>query len=844
MSTYRLLNFLWFWLSCHFLFGQVNSLNFNLDSLTFTEHAFFGYESYKIYNEIFVVEDTNQNFCLKNISQLENEFVRNDPSFVVKKNTIYWLRLDIYSEVERTVLLEAGKERISTWKEVDFYLIKQDSLIHKGKTGTGRSHHEKDIRNAFNLFRLLLPQGHSTLYIKMKGLSMMKDHPKWKNRYKNTKSEIALYLHKEASYFALNGYEFKGKYGNPKRGFIFSHNYFKQSLEVLDDSNGTLSLNEVIKRWDDEYHYKISDYPDPGKVYWLRFKVIGTEVGPSTHLMGLNTGTHWNFGKMKIYTIDQQEKISTQLTGRNQALSQKTFESNWNLFEVKAKPRDTTTVYMRLSNAGKCFVPEIAMSHIDQSTFWPRIFNIKMIYGAFFGILCVQAFYFLILGFIEKEQLHFWFVCMILGFGLALAFVGGDLNFFIFSQYEEYHPWLTGLGVFMMVLGLFKYLHLFLSLEDYFQFKTSKLINPLIIVHGFICILFSICLESIGGNIAVYEYYFKLLFASVIFNFLIGITFGIIVWFKGSTDAKFFVGAFAALILILIVRLAFAFESFQGDGGFQQDTISIGLYIHYILFVGIVLTIILLGFSNGYRLNRLKLAQRSAIIRIEESKKRNELLRLKNDDIEKRAKEKEFLLKEVHHRVKNNLQILSSLLSLQSDSQDDKAITNALQESKNRVEAIGLIHQHLYTYDQVDAIDMQNYIDELCVYLSDSLVGSNFNLQFLPSIQIKKAHVNTAIPIGLIINELVTNSLKYAFVNRTNGKINISLKLNHAGQLHLEISDNGLGMAIGHENRERVNFGSRLVEILSKKLKGKINISKEDGYKTTLIFNRFTLVKE
>jgi len=213
------------------------------------------------------------------------------------------------------------------------------------------------------------------------------------------------------------------------------------------------------------------------------------------------------------------------------------------------------------------------------------------------------------------------------------------------------------------------------------------------------------------------------------------------------------------------------------------------------------------------------------------NKKINSELSIKNN-------ENEFLLKEIHHRVKNNLQILSSLLSLQSDSEEDQAISGALQESRNRVESMGLIHQKLYAKDKLTSINMKEYVQDLSNNLMESFVENGRGVKIESQVEINDADVETAIPLGLIINELVTNSLKYAFHGRKDGQIHIKLWEPEEGDLKLSVADDGKGEI---NDDQGTNFGSRLINILAKKLKGKMITDTSDGYVVEFSFSRYQL---
>src|SRR5690606_25019018 len=174
-------------------------------------------------------------------------------------------------------------------------------------------------------------------------------------------------------------------------------------------------------------------------------------------------------------------------------------------------------------------------------------------------------------------------------------------------------------------------------------------------------------------------------------------------------------------------------------------------------------------------------------------RKANQLLADKNLEISKALGEKEVLLKEIHHRVKNNLQVISSLLSLQSRQLEDSKAKEAIRASRNRVKSMALIHQKLYQDENLVEVDVQEYIDKLTGSLVSSYQTSDKTVHFHTDVDSIKLDVDSIIPIGLILNELISNALKYAFDNDHSGTIGVSLKERNDG-IRLEVSDDGLGL--------------------------------------------------
>jgi two-component system, sensor histidine kinase PdtaS len=207
--------------------------------------------------------------------------------------------------------------------------------------------------------------------------------------------------------------------------------------------------------------------------------------------------------------------------------------------------------------------------------------------------------------------------------------------------------------------------------------------------------------------------------------------------------------------------------------------------------------------------------------------------------LRQRNREKEFLIKEIHHRVKNNLQVLASLLSLQSRHIEDSAALDAVREGQSRVEAMGLIHQKLYMGDNLAAVEMRDYLHNLGDTLLDTFRLDEDRVKIIYHLEPLHLDVDTAIPLGLIINELLTNSLKYAFPNGREGVVEISLWKNKSGKLSLKVADNGVGKNGAPELKNSTSFGTSLVQILSKKLKGTPVVLNGEGYATLIEFENF-----
>lgn len=221
-------------------------------------------------------------------------------------------------------------------------------------------------------------------------------------------------------------------------------------------------------------------------------------------------------------------------------------------------------------------------------------------------------------------------------------------------------------------------------------------------------------------------------------------------------------------------------------------------------------------------------------------KRKNEkILEQKNAQISKALDDREMLLREIHHRVKNNLQVISSLLNLQAGSLEDSNAASAVLEGQSRVKSMALIHQNLYQNTDLRGVDIGDYLRNLGAELINTF-GMNEKIDFSVDTANLKMDIDTLIPLGLILNELLTNSLKYAFVELDKGLLSIRLS-EKDNQLNVLVSDNGVGF-----NEEKIklsnSFGWKLIHSLSRKLKAEIRIESNQGTQVLLIISRYKLV--
>lgn len=209
--------------------------------------------------------------------------------------------------------------------------------------------------------------------------------------------------------------------------------------------------------------------------------------------------------------------------------------------------------------------------------------------------------------------------------------------------------------------------------------------------------------------------------------------------------------------------------------------------------------------------------------------------------IEQQRKDLEVLNREIHHRVKNNLQVISSLLDLQAQTVNDEKTAEKFLEGSQRVQSMAFIHQNLYQGETVGSIDVQRYINVLTSHLLQSYNVDPGKIQLNTDVDPINLHADTVIPLGMIINELVSNSLKYAFRNRATGRIDVALRQT-GDRLLLQVKDNGTGMPEHIDVTTASSFGYKIVKAFTQKLKAIMTIDRKNGTDVQLLISKFRIV--
>ncbi|MCG8882226.1 hypothetical protein G1L02_03510 [Tenacibaculum finnmarkense] len=419
------------------------------------------------------------------------------------------------------------------------------------------------------------------------------------------------------------------------------------------------------------------------------------------------------------------------------------------------------------------------------------------------------------------------------GFFIGGLFLIGIYNLFLFFSTRDYNYLLYVLALFSAILSqgyLLGILIPYLSPESpEFSFRFPIIIMA---ITGVFSSWFAIQFLELKKTSKILFYILLFLISLLLFNIILEILEKDYLSRKLSiiliitTSFFIFLSAIYSLIkgkkIALYFTIAWTFYLFGMTIYALQSlgVIPYNQFTEHIMHVGTFLEVVLLSFALGHK---YKLVQKEKEKLEQQTREELEqLVKSQTLELEGSLKEKEILLKEIHHRVKNNLQIVISLLDLQVASIKGAKNKETLNQSKSRVYSMSLIHQKLYQSDNLSHINMKNYVEELFLYIQTSHQNTTQKVTYSLSIENKKIALTQAVPLGLIINELLTNSFKYGMQDNKANQIKVSLTLK-GNELKLILSDSGTGFDENKDTQDiKKSLGLFLVKSLTKQLRGTI----------------------
>lgn len=478
------------------------------------------------------------------------------------------------------------------------------------------------------------------------------------------------------------------------------------------------------------------------------------------------------------------------------------------IFNVNIEAKQSNTYYLKASSYITTLIIDLKLW--DEDSFYKKEIKHQVILALFFGAMLILGIYNLFIYFFTKDISYLYYVIYIVGLIIHHLMYTGIAN----TYFLDYKSMITIVGLASLIvaipiyaLGLFT--KSFLQTQKYP--KWNKVLNTFLILIPISIIFFLLTDE--------YDKYRNTL-TMMFLVFLMIIT--IYAAIKKNKQAYFILfGWFVFLSSGMLMYLS------------SVGIFDISRYFPYLIEASFVIEAIIFSIALANRITNLQREKNEANQRLiiqqkNETKRLSKEVALRTNDLKTALDEKELLLKELNHRVKNNMQTIVSLIRLQSDEIKDERLKDILLTIQNRINAMSHLHELLYKQENIAYVDVYEYLENLIEEVKDSYdtyIDIHLNIK-------TKLKMEQSIYCGLIINELVTNSFKYAFPNKE-GNIFISLEKENE-IIKLIVKDDGIGY---DEKNANISLGLTLVNTLAvNQLKGNMNINSKEGVITTILW--------
>ena len=564
-----------------------------------------------------------------------------------------------------------------------------------------------------------------------------------------------------------------------------------KALTIKDISNNQVNFedtNNTIKKFGYSPNFKV----------WVKFTIHNSENEPISKIL--------EFDNPLVTDILLYE--SNELIGKEGLLNKRVERKTVNpIFSINLDKNETKTYYMEVYSKKTSLILKLNLYSYDD--FYSKEIFHQIILSLFFGAMIILALYNLSIFFMIKDISYFYYVAYIVTLVLHhLLYVGfGGLYIFntiLMSYIIDY----AAIFITLPVLFLALFSKFFLQT---FQYRKINLVLNFLITLLILSTLFFIFTDY-------FEKYRRLIPITVMV-YLFGIT--VYLFIKKNTQAKLILFGWSAILFATLLMYL------SGAG-----IISVDLSSYYVIELSFVLEALVFSIALANRIKGLQEERNKMQTKLIEEQKDNELklnnlVAKKTNKLEIALEEKEVLLRELNHRVKNNMQTIISLIRLQNDEIEDAKINMLLSTIQNRISAMSHLHELLYRKDTITFVDAYEYFERIVHEIQQSF-EHNIEVEYDTNCTLS---AESAIYCGLIINELLTNSFKHAFDENESGFIKIDFFKND-NEYSLIYSDNGKGY---DPTIKKESLGLILIETLTKKqLKAQLNINSTNGVKVEI----------
>lgn len=573
------------------------------------------------------------------------------------------------------------------------------------------------------------------------------------------------------------------------------------------DSDGSLDIHTINQASFTKRAVESLNLKSSNAVVWVKFSVTNKLNQPLRLIKEMAI-----FNKIKLYQQVSPDSFIVSSIDECLPYNSKDIVHPVDQFNLNIEQGATQTYYLSLQT-----------NEILKINFFVSSFNDSIIYShqedllvtCFLSIFLVMFFYNLFIYIQTRDKGYLFYVIYIVNMALAQLSDRGYSDLYLWPN----NSFLKQIDI--IVFTSFTFAAAIIFALNFLQIKRL-LTDYYRILLVFLALTFLPILVALTGHIS--EAYTLINILLPISSFLL-LFMSLKTYRLGFKPVRFFMLGWVVMIvaafIISIYNMGWLPSNFFIKNGFV---------------FGSLIEIILISWAlgdkiNGYKKIRDKAVYEKEMILIEQNEKLEKLVAIRTNELNKnlivigeKNKEKEILLKEIHHRVKNNLQIISSLLSIQNKTNKDPKVLENIVSSQRRINSIAVIHEMLYQSDNIARIEFNIYLEKLVGNLINTLKKENQLIHL--EIEATDIYMNleTAIPLGLIINEIVTNALKYAFADRKNGTISIQIEPQSEQKYILYIGDNGIGIPKDFDPLTSKSLGSKLIQSLSYQMSGRAKL--------------------
>jgi len=600
-------------------------------------------------------------------------------------------------------------------------------------------------------------------------------------------------------------------------------------LEVYEDKNNNLTIDQVSKLNTFKNHRKtIPSFGLSESTFWARFNFKNNSDYQDFIL---------EFNKVAIQEFKlfyKESDTSIKFTKQVLLLNKKKYSGRMFLLNLNIPKNTSRTIYIKFRSRWSVTFP-VKISSKEQM--FHKLFDEELFNGLYIGVFLIMVFYNLFIYFSIKDRSYILYVIYIFFFLIfQLNENGFFFKYFLYKTPNIYSITIKTLPIITSVAAIY-FIREFVKAKKYVP-KIDRF-HIVIVILLLANVFFAF--DEKYNHLAFLSLNILTLTAALYVLFV-----GICVIYKGFKPAWFFIIAWSILIFSIV----------------QFNLSSLGVLPYFpitdhILKIGSVFEIVLLSLGLANRINVLKTeketSQAQALQLISEKKsivenqniqlesmvaERTQKLEIRNEMISKKNEEKSIMMREIHHRVKNNLQMINSMVRIQSRYTDKENTENSLKEVERRIQTMALLHEKMYQSDNLVEINIKEYIQSILI---DLLSIYNIDKKTTYKIKIIEFQYNTEtiLFLGLLINELLTNALKHSLKDKENGHITINLKPYNKGIHQLIITNSGRKIDIEKFNNSK-SLGQRLIKNFVKQLDGTLTIDNTTNTSFTILFKNIS----